>query len=60
MDKATEKKKQVQEIIDGMEPDMSNGLLHEFFGLYEMLKSGEFKTIDEVKNYIENIAEMYL
>ncbi len=60
MNKVLEREKQVQEIIDGMEPDLLNSVLHEFFGLYDKLESGEFKTIDEVKKYVKNTVEMCL
>lgn len=58
-EKVIEREKQVQEIIDNMEPDEINGAIHELFGIYDRLESGEFETVEYVKAYVERIIEMY-
>lgn len=50
----------MQEIIDHLSDDGINSAIHELFGIYDMLESGKFETVENVKTYVESVIDTVL
>lgn len=60
MNDVQKREKEVQEIIDHLSDDGINSAIHELFRIYDMLESGKFETVENVKTYVESVIDTVL